>query len=52
MALAEVKNGTINITPAAKYGIKATDTYILQARVKDERLLWSAAGNGVKNGYA
>ena len=52
VALAEVKNGTINITPAAKYGIKTTDTYILQARVKDEHLIWSAAGNGVKNGYA
>ena len=51
VALAEVKNGTINITPTAKYGIKTTDTYILQARVKDEHLLWSAAGNGVKNGY-
>lgn len=44
--------GVITITPKEKYGIQATDTYVLTPTISNNTLTWSASGQGVTNGYA
>lgn len=44
--------GVITVTPKEKYGIQATDTYILTPTEANDTLTWAASGQGVTNGYA
>lgn len=44
--------GVITVTPKEKYGIQATDTYILTPTITNDTLTWAASGEGVTNGYA
>ena len=48
---AEVIEGTIKITPKAKYGFSEKDDYILTPKNDNGTLVWSTNGGGVKNGY-
>lgn len=45
-------NGTITVTPKARFGINAQDTYQLIPTAQDNQLTWHIAGGGVKHGYA
>jgi type IV pilus assembly protein PilA len=44
--------GVITITPKEKYGIKATDVYILTPTDANDALTWQSSGQGVTDGYA
>ena len=44
--------GQIIITPQAKYGITAQDTYILTPTPQKGKLIWRVSGGGVAAGYA
>lgn len=44
--------GVITITPKAKYGIDAADTYVLTPANSNDALTWAASGEGVTKGYA
>ena len=44
--------GVITVTPKAKYGIAATDTYILTPTDANDSLTWQSSGQGVTDGYA
>lgn len=46
------KTGTITITPQAKYGVKATDIYMLVPSISSGSLIWISGGAGVESGYA
>lgn len=44
--------GVITVTPKEKYGIKATDTYVLTPTEVNNTLTWASSGQGVTDGYA
>ena len=44
--------GKITIIPRNKFGIKPGDTYELTPKADKERLIWTASGGGVTQGYA
>ena len=44
--------GVITVTPKAKYGIAATDIYILTPTDTNDALTWQSSGQGVTDGYA
>lgn len=44
--------GVITVTPKEKYGIKATDSYILTPTDSNDILTWASSGKGVLDGYA
>lgn len=46
------QEGVITVTPKAKYGIDATDVYILTPTDDNDTLTWKASGQGVTDGYA
>ena len=47
-----VANGVITVTPVARNGIVATDTYILTPTNTNGIITWVSSGGGVTNGYA
>lgn len=46
------KTGTITVVPKAKYGIKASDIYMLVPSISNGALIWITGGAGVEAGYA
>lgn len=44
--------GVITVTPRAKNGITAADTYILTPNIQNDVLVWTSSGGGVGAGYA
>ena len=44
--------GVITVTPKEKFGIQATDIYILTPTETDNTLTWQSSGQGVTDGYA
>lgn len=47
-----VQNGVITITPVAKDGFSASDTYVLTPEIQQSQLTWQTSGGGIKKGYA
>lgn len=52
VASLSVANGVITVTPVARNGIVAADTYVLTPTVVNNTLTWASSGGGVTNGYA
>jgi type IV pilus assembly protein PilA len=46
-----VANGVITVTPVAKNGILASDTYILTPTIVGTAVTFIATGGGITNGY-
>jgi type IV pilus assembly protein PilA len=46
-----VSEGVITVTPVARNGIEASDTYILTPNIVNNGMLWAISGGGAEKGY-